>query len=142
MVALGVGIGVDYGIYIFARLQSSLRAGAYFEDAMYDALKDAGAAVMFTGFTLAIGVSTWVWSELVPSRHGHPAHVHVPREHGGCNRAPSRHGALVLASPFVDAATDADSDRMSGPKASPGNLRQLWRGNSPQGAGVPGMRGG
>jgi predicted RND superfamily exporter protein len=64
MVALGVGIGVDYGIYIFARLQSSLRAGAYFEDAMYDALKDAGAAVMFTGFTLAIGVSTWVWSEL------------------------------------------------------------------------------
>ncbi len=64
MVALGVGIGVDYGIYIFALLQSSLRAGAYFEDAMYDALKDAGAAVMFTGFTLAIGVSTWVFSEL------------------------------------------------------------------------------
>src|SRR5262249_33607445 len=27
MVALGVGIGVDYGIYIFARLQSGLKAG-------------------------------------------------------------------------------------------------------------------
>lgn len=64
MVALGVGIGVDYGIYIFARLQTSLREGAYFEDAMYDALKDAGAAVMFTGFTLAIGVSTWFFSAL------------------------------------------------------------------------------
>ncbi|MEO6245145.1 MAG: MMPL family transporter [Opitutaceae bacterium] len=64
MVALGVGIGVDYGIYIFARLQAELNAGEYFEDAMYGALKDAGAAVVFTGLTLAIGVSLWVLSEL------------------------------------------------------------------------------
>jgi predicted RND superfamily exporter protein len=64
VVALGVGIGVDYGIYIFARLQASLDAGGYFEDAMYTALKDAGAAVVFTGLTLAIGVSTWVFSNL------------------------------------------------------------------------------
>ena len=40
---LGVGIGVDYGIYIFARLQTSLNAGEYFEDAMFVALKEAGA---------------------------------------------------------------------------------------------------
>ena len=64
MVALGVGIGVDYGIYIFARLQSALNSGAYFEDAMFGALRDAGAAVVFTGLTLAIGVSTWVFSNL------------------------------------------------------------------------------
>ncbi len=64
VVALGVGIGVDYGIYIFARLISSLEAGEYFEDAMFVALKDAGAAVVFTGLTLAIGVSTWVFSDL------------------------------------------------------------------------------
>jgi hypothetical protein len=64
MVALGVGIGVDYGIYIFARLQSALNAGEYFEDAMCAALKDAGAAVVFTGLTLAIGVSTWIFSGL------------------------------------------------------------------------------
>ncbi len=64
MVALGVGIGVDYGIYIFARLQAELNAGEYFEDAMYGALKDAGAAVVFTGLTLAIGVSLWVMSDL------------------------------------------------------------------------------
>jgi len=42
VVALGVGIGVDYGIYIFARLLTDLRAGEYFEDAMFTALKDAG----------------------------------------------------------------------------------------------------
>ncbi len=64
MVALGVGIGVDYGIYIFARLQSALRAGEYFEDAAVVAFKDAGAAVVFTGLTLAIGVSTWLFSNL------------------------------------------------------------------------------
>ncbi len=64
MVALGVGIGVDYGIYIFARLQASLKAGAYFEDAAVSAFKDAGAAVVFTGLTLAIGVSTWIFSSL------------------------------------------------------------------------------
>jgi predicted RND superfamily exporter protein len=64
VVALGVGIGVDYGIYIFARLQTALAAGEYFEDAMWNALKDAGAAVVFTGLTLAIGVSTWVFSSL------------------------------------------------------------------------------
>jgi len=64
MVALGVGIGVDYGIYIFARLHADLNAGEYFEDAMYSALKDTGAAVVFTGLTLAIGVSTWVFSNL------------------------------------------------------------------------------
>lgn len=64
MVALGIGIGVDYGIYIFARLQSALKAGEYFEDAALAAFKDSGAAVVFTGLTLAIGVSTWLFSGL------------------------------------------------------------------------------
>jgi predicted RND superfamily exporter protein len=64
VVALGVGIGVDYGIYLFARLQSALEAGEYFEDAMFLALKDTGAAIVFTGLTLGIGVSTWIFSAL------------------------------------------------------------------------------
>lgn len=64
VVALGVGIGVDYGIYLFSRLMESLREGAYFEDAMYDAFTRTGSAVVFTGLTLAIGVSTWIFSEL------------------------------------------------------------------------------
>jgi len=64
VVALGVGIGVDYGIYLFARLQSALRAGDYFEDAMYTAFKETGSAILFTGLTLAIGVSMWIFSDL------------------------------------------------------------------------------
>jgi predicted RND superfamily exporter protein len=64
VVALGVGIGVDYGIYLFARLESALKDGEYFEDAMIIAYKDTGAAIVFTGLTLAVGVSLWVFSDL------------------------------------------------------------------------------
>ena len=64
VVALGVGIGVDYGIYLFSRLTESLRRGDYFEDAMHNAFTQTGSAVVFTGLTLAIGVSTWTFSEL------------------------------------------------------------------------------
>jgi len=64
VVALGVGIGVDYGIYLFAQLHHALRAGHDFEQTMFAALKDTGAAIVFTGLTLAIGVSTWIYSDL------------------------------------------------------------------------------
>ncbi|MCC6414988.1 MAG: MMPL family transporter, partial [Opitutaceae bacterium] len=64
VVALGVGVGVDYGIYIFSKLDTELRRGAYFEDALYNAFTQTGSAVLFTGFTLAIGVITWLFSEL------------------------------------------------------------------------------
>lgn len=64
VVALGVGIGVDYGIYIFSKLEGALRRGEYFEDALYTAYTQTGSAVLFTGFTLSIGVTTWLFSEL------------------------------------------------------------------------------
>jgi predicted RND superfamily exporter protein len=64
VVALGVGIGVDYGIYLFARLETAMKSGAHFEDAMIIAFKDTGAAIVFTGLTLAIGVSLWIFSDL------------------------------------------------------------------------------
>jgi predicted RND superfamily exporter protein/glyoxylase-like metal-dependent hydrolase (beta-lactamase superfamily II) len=64
MVALGVGIGVDYGIYLFSRMQQSLRAGLDVRGAFRDTLQVTGASVIFTGLTLAIGVSTWMLSPL------------------------------------------------------------------------------
>jgi uncharacterized protein len=64
VVALGVGVGVDYGIYLFFRLRDHIRQGAYFEDALATALQQTGSAVVFTGITLAIGVSTWIFSDL------------------------------------------------------------------------------
>ena len=64
MVALGAGIGVDYGIYLFSRLQQFLRQGLPVKDAYERTLHVTGASIIFTGITLAIGVATWVFSPL------------------------------------------------------------------------------
>jgi uncharacterized protein len=64
VVALGVGVGVDYGIYLFARMQVYIERGDFFEDALREALQRTGSAVVFTGVTLALGVSTWIFSTL------------------------------------------------------------------------------
>ncbi|WP_416884833.1 efflux RND transporter permease subunit [Marinospirillum sp.] len=64
VIALGVGIGVDYGIYIYSRLSQYLREGENLQDAYYHTLRSTGKAVSFTGLTLAIGVGTWVFSPI------------------------------------------------------------------------------
>ena len=64
VVALGVGVGVDYGIYLFARTQAHIRAGRSLKDAYYEGLKQAGTAVIFTASTMSIGVVTWYLSDL------------------------------------------------------------------------------
>lgn len=64
VIALGVGIGVDYGIYIYSRLETYLRQGMTLQDAYYQTLKSTGKAVIFTGICLAIGVFTWVFSAI------------------------------------------------------------------------------
>ena len=62
--ALGVGIGVDYGIYLFSDVKRRLDAGSGLVDAFQGALAVTGNAVLVTGMTLALGVITWVFSEL------------------------------------------------------------------------------
>ena len=64
VIALGVGIGVDYGIYILSTMSVKLSEGLDVQHAYLEALKERGSAVIFTGLTLAIGVSTWVFSAL------------------------------------------------------------------------------
>ena len=64
MVALGAGIGVDYGIYLFSRMQGFLGAGLSVHDSYLQTLRVTGASILFTGATLAIGVATWVFSPL------------------------------------------------------------------------------
>ncbi|MGO9802548.1 MAG: efflux RND transporter permease subunit [Steroidobacteraceae bacterium] len=64
MVALGAGIGVDYGIYLFSRMQEFLRQGQGVREAYEHTLRVTGASIIFTGITLAIGVATWVFSPL------------------------------------------------------------------------------
>jgi len=64
VIALGVGIGVDYGIYIYSRLQRFLRTGMPLQEAYYQTLRSTGKAVLFTGLCLAMGVATWSFSAI------------------------------------------------------------------------------
>jgi predicted RND superfamily exporter protein len=64
VVALGVGIGVDYGIYIFSRLHDQLAKGEALRESYENTLHITGNAVLFTGLTLGIGVFTWIFSDL------------------------------------------------------------------------------
>jgi len=64
VVALGVGIGVDYGIYIYGRLRTHLEQGLDFAAAYERTLATTGAGVLLTGLTLAAGVATWIVAPL------------------------------------------------------------------------------
>ena len=64
VVALGVGIGVDYGIYIYSRFKSIYEDGKPLPEAYRETLTVTGNGVLFTGITLAIGVCTWIFSPL------------------------------------------------------------------------------
>ena len=62
--ALAVGIGVDYGIYVYSRLDHFLKQGLELAQAWRETLRVTGKAVLLTGLTLALGVSSWVFSAL------------------------------------------------------------------------------
>lgn len=64
VIALGVGIGVDYGVYIYAKFEKYMKDGLNLKDAYLATLTSTGRAVLFTGVTLAIGVFTWVFSPI------------------------------------------------------------------------------
>jgi predicted RND superfamily exporter protein len=64
VIALGVGIGVDYGIYIYSRIKYYLEQGLGLQEAYLNCLRTTGKAVIFTGMTLALGVCTWVFSPI------------------------------------------------------------------------------
>ncbi|NLP64903.1 efflux RND transporter permease subunit [Paraburkholderia sacchari] len=65
VIALGVGVGVDYGIYLFERVQHHMHyEGHSFHDAFYEAMCQRGTAAVFTAITMAFGVGTWAFSSL------------------------------------------------------------------------------
>ena len=64
VIALGVGIGVDYALYVLSVMLARLRAGATLSDAFHHALQFTGRVVMLTGITLALAVGTWAFSPI------------------------------------------------------------------------------
>jgi len=64
VIALGVGIGVDYALYILSVTLTYLREGRSLSIAYFRTLLFTGKVVMLTGVTLAVGVATWAWSPI------------------------------------------------------------------------------
>jgi hypothetical protein len=65
VIALGVGVGVDYGIYLFERMQHEIRdKGSNLRDAFYEAMRQRGTAAVFTAITMSIGVGSWAFATL------------------------------------------------------------------------------
>ena len=65
VIALGVGVGVDYGIYLYERLQHELEdKGSSLREAFYEAMRQRGTAAVFTAITMSIGVGSWAFAAL------------------------------------------------------------------------------
>jgi predicted RND superfamily exporter protein len=65
VIALGVGVGVDYGIYLFERMQHEMNdKGSSLREAFYEAMRQRGTAAVFTAITMSIGVGTWAFAPL------------------------------------------------------------------------------
>jgi len=62
--ALGVGIGVDYALYVLGIVLALQRRGATLNDAYSGALLFTGKVVFLTGFTLAASVAMWAFAPI------------------------------------------------------------------------------
>ncbi|MEQ1439950.1 efflux RND transporter permease subunit [Fontimonas sp. SYSU GA230001] len=62
--AFGVGIGVDYSIYLWSVFARHIETGEPLRAAYFQALRHTGKAVVFTSASLLISVCTWLFSGL------------------------------------------------------------------------------
>jgi putative drug exporter of the RND superfamily len=60
-IMIGLGVGIDYALFIITRYRDALRDGMSYEDATVEAMDTAGRAVLFAGMTVVISVlGMWV----------------------------------------------------------------------------------
>ncbi len=64
VVTVGVGFGIDYGIYILSRVKEEVAAGKPTVEAVVSSIGSAGRAVTFTGLTMIGGVILWTLSSI------------------------------------------------------------------------------
>ena len=58
---IGLGVAIDYSLFIVNRFRDELAAGASREDAIATALSTAGRAITFSGITVAVGLSAMLF---------------------------------------------------------------------------------
>lgn len=64
VIALGVGVGVDYGIYLFERIKHHMDQGQCFHESFERAMQERGSAAIFTAITMSVAVGAWTLSAL------------------------------------------------------------------------------
>jgi uncharacterized protein len=64
VIALGVGIGVDYALYVLTVILAKERQGMNLTRAYYETINFTGRVVALIGVTLAAGVITWALSPI------------------------------------------------------------------------------
>jgi predicted RND superfamily exporter protein len=60
VIAVGIGVGIDYAIYIMDRIREEFAEGGDLQGAVIRALSTTGLAVAFTAATLVAGVVMWI----------------------------------------------------------------------------------
>ena len=55
-ILIGLGVGVDYGLFMVSRYRSAVRAGSTYEDAAAQAANTSGRTVLFAGLTVCIAL--------------------------------------------------------------------------------------
>ena len=65
MIAVGIGLGVDYAIYMMDRIKEEMHGATDLQEAVKRAVSTTGVAIAFTATTLIGGIIMWVFiSEL------------------------------------------------------------------------------
>jgi len=58
---IGLGVSIDYSLFIVNRFRDELAAGSSREDAIATTMATAGRAITFSGFTVAVGLSAMLF---------------------------------------------------------------------------------
>jgi predicted RND superfamily exporter protein len=64
LVTVGVGFGIDYGLYIVSRIIEEIRVRGDLQDSVREALVTSGKAVSFTAVTMIISTLFWITSDI------------------------------------------------------------------------------
>ena len=64
VVTVGVGFGIDYGLYIVSRIIEEYRTGLSLPEAIREAVATSGKSVTFTAITMILGTLLWTFSSI------------------------------------------------------------------------------
>jgi predicted RND superfamily exporter protein len=64
IVTIGIGFGIDYGLYIVSRVIEEIRVSGDLDDAVRQALRTSGKAVTFTAVTMIASTFMWIFSNI------------------------------------------------------------------------------